>query len=107
MKYLILLFFLKVVPLFGGKKKKKLKKLSKNNEIYENQVTSSGEYVPVLVAAGGGGLGLGKFFNDGFQHGRGFLTGKPVSSAGNVTGSAAGKNFNDPARAKLNESVKL
>lgn len=42
------------------------------------QLKSSGEYRPVLVAAGGGGLGLGQFFNDGAQHGQGPLQGSAV-----------------------------
>ncbi|XP_043282880.1 ALK tyrosine kinase receptor isoform X2 [Venturia canescens] len=57
---------------------------------YVFMVKDSGEYEPILVAAGGGGLGLGKFINDGFQHGRGFLTGKSNSGAGNITRQAAG-----------------
>lgn len=35
------------------------------------QLKNNQEQHPVLIAAGGGGIGLGQFIDNGLQHGRG------------------------------------
>lgn len=47
------------------------------------QLKSNGEQQPLVVAAGGGGLGLGQFVDSGVQHGRGIapFTKPPISNA--------------------------
>ncbi|XP_067210065.1 ALK tyrosine kinase receptor isoform X2 [Linepithema humile] len=58
---------------------------------------ANGELVPILIAAGGGGLGLGHFADNGLQHGRGPIPAgrllPPSSEVSNSTGGP-GANWN-------------
>lgn len=58
-----------------------------------------GEAQPILVAAGGGGLAHGPFFDDGRQHGNGQNASLP-----NITAPSIGKY---PAGNKLLASMKV
>ena len=40
-------------------------------KIFYLQLKPNGEHQPIIIAAGGGGLGIGQFVNDGVQHGKG------------------------------------
>lgn len=55
------------------------------------QLKSNGEQHPILIAGGGGGLGLGQFIDNGHQHGRGPAPPGRQPTSGTVLSSQAGK----------------
>lgn len=59
--------------------------------IYVLQLKGNGEQHPILIAAGGGGLGLGQFVDTGHQHGRGPAPSGKLSTSSTVSSSEAGE----------------
>lgn len=61
------------------------------NYFYILQLKNNGEQHPILIAGGGGGLGLGQFIDNGHQHGRGPAPPGRQPISGTVLSSHAGE----------------
>lgn len=60
------------------------------------QVKSNGDQYPILIAGGGGGLGLGQFVDNGHQHGRGAAPPGRQPTSGTILSAEKGnKNSNN------------